>query len=189
VQFGFLGSVYAEVLFKRENPQVALLVNGTEEHKGRPVDKEAHQLLKASDLNFIGNIEGRDLLTGVADVVVTDGFTGNVVIKTIEGVAKTLMGILKEEFTATLPRKLAAGVLKPALGGIKDMLDYKKHGGAPLLGVNGVSIVCHGRSDAAALAKGIEVAVECVEKDFIGETIKRLAANNPEEAVPAAAAE
>lgn len=181
LQFAIMGSVYAELLLKRENPRIALLSNGSEEHKGREVNQKAYQLLKASNLNFVGNIEGRELMEDVTDVIVTDGYTGNIVLKTAEGIGKTLMKLLKDEVTKGASRKMGAALLKPALMNIKDLVDYKKYGGAPLLGVNGVSIVCHGSSDAAMVMNGLKNAQECVDKNFIGAIIERLAENKKSE--------
>ncbi len=168
LQFAVLGLVAAEVLLGRQNPTVGLLNNGTEEHKGPDKVVAAHQLLKNSRLNFIGNVEARDIMSGACDVIVTDGFTGNAVLKTSEGIAKTLLGLLKKELTAGLTRKIGAALVMPGLKGLKDMMDYRKVGGAPLLGVNGISVVCHGSSDAAAIASAVGQALNLYNSDFTG---------------------
>ena len=167
VQFALLGKLAAEALLDRENPTIGLLNNGTEEHKGPDKLVEAHKLLKQSSLNFIGNYEARELMSGNVDVIVTDGFTGNAVLKTSEGLAKTLMGIMKKEFTASASRKLGAALIMPGLKKIKDMMNYKQYGGAPLLGVNGLSLVCHGSSDADTICAAVHQTVKLAETDFI----------------------
>ena len=178
VQFAFMGDVYSKTLFGVKNPRIMLLSNGTEEGKGTDEIVEAHQLLKETNLNFIGNIEGRDLLKGDYDVVVTDGFTGNMVIKTTEGVATALFGLIKEELTANVTRKIGAALIKPGLKNIKKMMDYTEYGGAPLLGVNGVSIVCHGSSNSVAIQNAIRVAKECVQAGFVQQIAEQIQNNN-----------
>lgn len=161
-QFGILGSLYARLALGIDNPRVGLLSNGEEETKGNQLVQEAFPLLKASGLNFIGNIEGRDIPSGTVDVVVTDGFTGNVVIKLAEGVGEALLSILRRELTSSAVNKLAAAVLRPAFRRVSKVLDYAEYGGAPLLGVQGLAIVAHGRSDARAIASAIRVANRAV---------------------------
>lgn len=158
VQFARLGAVYAEDLLGRENPVVALLSIGEEAEKGNAAVKAAHQLLVASGLNFQGNVEGRDLPNGASDrgafdVVVCDGFVGNVVLKFYESVAPFLFGLVARH--AGLSREQLAGAFKE--------LDYSEHGGAPLLGVKGVSIICHGKSGPRALKNAVKLAVRAVE--------------------------
>lgn len=167
VQFALLGKLAAEALLDRENPTIGLLNNGTEEHKGPDKLVEAHKLLKASGLNFSGNFEARELMSGNADVIVTDGFTGNAVLKTAEGLGKTLMGLLKEELTASAGRKLGAALVMPGLKRLKDMMDYKQYGGAPLLGVNGLSLVCHGSSDAETIYNAVKKTADLCERGFV----------------------
>jgi glycerol-3-phosphate acyltransferase PlsX len=178
LQFAYMGAVYSKTLFNVLNPKIRLLSNGGEAGKGTETIVEAHQLLLKSGLNFEGNIEGRDLLKGEYDVVVTDGFTGNVVIKTTEGVASALMGLIKEELTASTSRKLGAALVKPGLKNIVKMLDYSEYGGAPLLGVNGVSIVCHGSSNSFAIQNAIRVAAECVQAGFVGQIAEQIQKQN-----------
>ncbi len=168
LQFAVMGSVYARVLQGEANPRVALLSNGSEDCKGNELTVAAHKLMAQSDLNFIGNLEGRDLLTGDYNVMVTDGFSGNIALKSIEGTAMTMMSLLKRELTAGLKRKIGAALVMPGLRNLKGMLDYKEHGGAPLVGVRGVSIICHGSSNAKAIKNAVAVAVSCLEKDLIG---------------------
>lgn len=166
-QFALMGSIYMERIFKIPTPRVALLANGEEESKGDQLVVESHQLLKQSagtlGINFIGNVEGRDIPTGGADVVVCDGFVGNVVLKLSEGLAETLIGILRAEMTSSLPNKLAAAVLRPSLRKVFSRLDYAEYGGVPLLGVNGAAIVSHGRSNAKAIKNALRVARQTAE--------------------------
>lgn len=167
VQFALLGKLVAEALLQRENPTIGLLNNGTEEHKGTDTLVLAHKLLKESGLNFIGNYEARELMSGNVDVIVTDGFTGNAVLKTSEGLAKTLMSILKEEFTASMGRKIGAALVMPGLKHLKEMMDYKQYGGAPLLGVNGLSLVCHGSSDSQTICNAVNKTVDLCKRGFV----------------------
>ena len=166
-QFALMGSIYMERIFGITSPRVGLLANGEEETKGDQLVIEAHQLLKASaatlGLNFIGNIEGRDIPTGGADVVVCDGFVGNVVLKLSEGLAETLLGLLRTQMTSSLPSKLAAAVLRPGLRSVFRRLDYAEYGGVPLLGINGSAIVAHGRSNAKAIKNALRVARQTAE--------------------------
>lgn len=168
-EFAVLGNAYARLISGEEHPEVVLLSNGTEEHKGTAAVKEAHQLLKdAPMLNFKGNIEGRDIMKGEYDVLVSDGFTGNVVMKVTEGVASALFKMVKKEITATSLRKVGAALVKPGLKNIAKMFDYNNYGGTPLLGVNGISVVCHGSSKSTAVKNAIFAAKKFVEQDFIG---------------------
>lgn len=167
LQFAVLGQVAAQALLQVENPTIALLNNGTEEHKGTDKLVEAHQLLKKSGLNFVGNYEARDLMSGNVNVIVTDGFTGNAVLKTSEGLAKTFVGVLKQELSATMVRRIGAALVMPGLNRLKQMLDYKKIGGAPLLGVGGLSVVCHGSSDAVTIEAAVRQTVNLHNSGFI----------------------
>jgi glycerol-3-phosphate acyltransferase PlsX len=150
LQFAIMGSIYAERVLGVPNPRVAIVSNGEEEGKGNQLVQETVPLLKASNLNFVGNAEGKDILWGLADVVVTDGFTGNVILKVSEGVAKFLLDVLKEEITGRQVSKVGAMLAKPAFEETKRRLDYREYGGAPLLGIEGVVIIGHGRSDVTA---------------------------------------
>jgi glycerol-3-phosphate acyltransferase PlsX len=167
VQFAVMGSVYAERVLGVPNPRVAIVSNGEEEGKGNQLVQETVPLLRASPINFVGNAEGKDIPWGVADVVVTDGFTGNVIIKLSEGVAKMLMDILKAEITSGSVTKVGGLLAKPAFDAVRRRLDYREYGGAPLLGVDGVVIVGHGRSDAWAVRNGIRTAAQTVENGVI----------------------
>ena len=185
-QFALMGSLYMERIFKINTPRMALLANGEEESKGDQLVVEAHQLLKQSagtlGINFIGNVEGRDIPAGNADVVVCDGFVGNVVLKLSEGLAETLIGILRAEMTSTLPNKLAASVLRPSLRKVFARLDYAEYGGVPLLGVNGAAIVSHGRSNAKAIKNALRVARQTAETGVAQAIAEGLAKLGTEEA-------
>src|SRR5437868_5679880 len=171
-QFALMGSIYMERIFHIKSPRVGLLANGEEESKGNQLVQEAHRLLKATagtlGLNFIGNVEGRDIPAGSADVVVCDGFVGNVVLKLSEGLAETLIGLLRTQMTSSLPSKLAAAVLRPGLRKVFQRLDYAEYGGVPLLGVNGSAIISHGRSNAKAIKNALRVARQTAETDVAG---------------------
>jgi glycerol-3-phosphate acyltransferase PlsX len=163
LQFGVMGSVYAEKVLGIREPRVGIVSNGEEEGKGSILVKEAYELLKASHLNFIGNVEGRDIPQGLADVVVTDGLTGNVIIKLSEGLAKFVATILESEIKSSAFTTLGGMLARPALGRAREVLDYSETGGAPLLGVNGVVIIGHGHSNARAIKNGLGVAKRAVE--------------------------
>jgi len=163
LQFAIMGSVYAERVLGITNPRVAIVSNGEEEGKGNMLVQETCPLLKASGLNFVGNAEGKDVPAGLADVIVTDGFTGNVIVKLSEGVASFLLGILKEEIKSRPLAALGAIMAKPAFEQVRKRLDYREYGGGPLLGVDGVVIVAHGRSDSLAIKNAIRVAKQAVE--------------------------
>ncbi len=162
-QFAVMGAVYAQEILGAHNPRVGLLSVGTEDSKGNETTKEAFKLLDQSGLNFQGNVEGHDLFDGKVDVVVCDGFVGNVVLKTSESVAHTMSRWLKEEFTRNAVRKIGALLLKPAFNAIKKKSDPSMYGGAPLLGVKGICIIGHGVSNARAVCNGIRVAAEAVQ--------------------------
>lgn len=183
VQYAMMGSIYAERILGIENPKVGLLNIGGEEGKGNELTQATYPLLKEVPLNFIGNIEGRDVPYGRADVVVCEGFVGNVLLKTTEGLAGALFQLIKEKITSTPVRKLGALAVKPGLKEIGKMLDYAEYGGAPLLGVNGISIICHGSSNEKAIFNAIRVAKECVESRFlekIREELPRFSVNPKE---------
>ncbi len=170
-QFALMGSAYMERVFGIAHPKVALLSNGEEETKGNSLVQSCQPLLKASSLNFVGSVEGKDIPSGAADVVVCDGFAGNIVIKLSEGLASTLFDILKTELTAGFASKLAALALKPAFRRVKRRLDYAEYGGAPLLGVNGITIIAHGRSNALAIKNAVRVAKQALDQKLV-EAIK-----------------
>jgi len=158
LQFAVMGERYCRLVLGVEKPQVALLSNGEEETKGNLVVVDAHRLLKSANFQFIGNVEGKDLPRGVADVVVCDGFVGNVAIKLAEGIGELTFTLLREELSASPLGMLGALLLRPGLRRLKHRVDYEEYGGAPLLGVEGVVIVAHGRSGARAIRNAIRVA-------------------------------
>lgn len=168
LQFALMGSVYAETVLGLATPQVALLSIGEEETKGNRLVLETHRLLKESSLNFIGNIEGKDIPVGRYDVVVCDGFVGNTVLKLIEGVAGVLFKQIKDVLLSSPWTKIGAALIKPGLQSLYAKLDYSEYGGAPLLGVRGITIVSHGRSKAKAFKNAITYGMKAVEEDLIG---------------------
>jgi len=158
LQFAIMGNEYGQHLFKKPNPRVGLLSIGEEDSKGNEVTKEAFKLLRSSSLNFIGNIEGRDVYSGNADVVVCDGFIGNVALKISEGVADTIKKLLFKEISGSFWGRLAYPLIAAPLVKLKRRIDYAEFGGAPLLGVNGITMICHGRSSAKAIKNAIRRA-------------------------------
>lgn len=172
LQYAIMGSVYSEKARGINSPRVGLLNIGTEEKKGNELTKNTYSLLKEANINFIGNVEARDLLEGAADVVVTDGFTGNMVLKTIEGTAMSVFKMLKQTLMSSVKTKLAAAVLKPDLATIKGKMDYTEYGGAGLFGLKAPVIKAHGSSDANAIYNSIRQAREMVANDVAG-TIKK----------------
>lgn len=163
LQFAVMGSVYARAVLERENPRVALLSNGEEPYKGSALVKEAYALLGQSNLNFIGNLEPKEIVFSRADVVVADGFAGNVFTKTLEATAKMLTGAIRDEIKAGLVTSLGGLLAKPAFKRIAKQLDPGEVGGLPLLGVNGVVIKAHGRSDARAIKNAVRQARKAVQ--------------------------
>ncbi len=169
LQFAIMGAVYAEKVLKKTNPKVALLSNGEEAGKGNELIQESYPLLQKSVPNFIGNVEGKELFNGDADVVVTDGFTGNVLLKSSEAVAKFLTDIIKEEMLSSFQTKIGALLAKPAFANVKKIMDPAEVGAAPLLGINGLVFIGHGRSDQRALLNAIRVARQSVEVNLLNE--------------------
>lgn len=159
-EFAVMGHFYAQMLFDKQDPRVGLMSIGEEEGKGNELTKETYRVLKETGLNFIGNAEGRDVYNGNADVVVCDGFTGNVVLKASEALGEMINRTLREELTSSLRRKLGALLAKSAFDSLKKRMDYSEYGGAPLLGVKGGCIVCHGRSNAKAIKNAVRVAYD-----------------------------
>jgi phosphate acyltransferase len=159
-QFAIMGHVYARDILRMDRPRVGLLSVGEEEGKGNDLTREAYDLLKESKLNFIGNIEGRDIYNGNCDVVVTDGFTGNVALKISESLAEMVGAMIKEELTRDLRSKLGAALSVPAFSRFKKRVDYTEMGGAPLLGIDGAAIICHGASPVKAIKNAVRVAAE-----------------------------
>lgn len=187
LQFALMGATYSEKILGIKSPRVGLLSNGEEAGKGNLLVKETYPLLVSSGLNFIGNVEGKELFGGQADVVVTDGFTGNVLLKSSEAVGKLITEILKEELSASLRTKLGAALAMPALRQIRKMMDPGEVGAAPLLGIDGLVFVGHGRSDSHALLSAIGVARRAVETGLLdalrGTIQERLAAVQAQETV------
>ena len=174
VQFAIMGKIYAQTMLGVNNPRIGLLSNGEEEGKGNNLVRETYPLLEESDLNFIGNVEGKELFGGQADVVVTDGFTGNVLLKSTEAVAKLIIDILKEELMGSFRTKMGALLAKPAFGKIKKMLDPAEIGAAPLLGIDGLVFVGHGRSDDRAMVSAIRGAKQAVDNRLLNELRKAI---------------
>ncbi len=171
LHFAIMGNEYMKATGVSK-PRIALLNIGTEEEKGDEVHKEAYQLLKASKLNFIGNIESRDVLKGNCDVVVCDGFSGNICLKTIEGTAEILFSEIKDTIKSSLRAKIGALFFKKGLVGIKNKYDYNKVGGAPMLGVSKIVIKCHGNSKAEVIAKSIDQAYNLAQNKLVEKTKK-----------------
>jgi glycerol-3-phosphate acyltransferase PlsX len=171
-QFAVMGEIYYRVIFGADRPRVGLLSNGSESHKGNEVTREALGRLNELNLNFVGNVEGRDLFNGRVDVIIADGFIGNVVLKVSEGIVDTFSSLLKEALSSTLSSKLGYLLSRKAFDRMKKRLDYSEYGGAPLLGVKGVCIICHGGSNANAIKNAIRVAAEFSEGK-VNEKIER----------------
>jgi phosphate acyltransferase len=176
LQFGYMGSIFAEEILGIARPSVRLLSIGEEPEKGNQLTLEAHELLAASDLRFEGNTESRDLLSGAADVVVCDGFTGNIALKLMEGTIKTFLTALREESMRTRRGKVGGLLIRGAARGLRSRLDPDTYGGAYLLGLNGLAVIAHGNSSPRAIASAIELAARGVEHDVVG----RLADRFPE---------
>ncbi|MGE5808426.1 MAG: phosphate acyltransferase PlsX [Nitrospirota bacterium] len=165
LQFAVMGEVYARYFLRNPNPKVGLLSIGEEETKGNELTKEAFKLLTETSLNFIGNVEGRDLMAGRADVIVCDGFIGNVVLKVSEAVAEAIGLFLREDIKKSPISKLGYLLMRPAFRSLKRRVDYAEYGGAPLVGINGISIISHGRSSDRAIKNAIRVAAELAKSD------------------------
>ena len=159
-QFAVMGEIYSRIILRQAKPRVGILSIGEEDHKGNELTKSAMRLLKNLNLNFIGNVEGRDIYTGHVDVIVCDGFVGNVALKVSEGLVEMVKHLLQESLEATITRKIGYVLSKTAFSDFKKRVDYSEYGGAPLLGVRGVCIICHGRSNANAIRNAIRVAAE-----------------------------
>jgi glycerol-3-phosphate acyltransferase PlsX len=165
-QFALMGEEYAKVVLNKENPKIGLLSNGEEDSKGNSVTKEAFKLCKEKCENFIGNVEGGDIFKGEVDVVVCDGFVGNIVLKTSEGAAEVISNLIKNEiYSSGILQKIGAFLLKPVFKALKKATDYAEYGGAPLLGVNGCVIISHGKSNAKAIKNAIFQAIKYIEND------------------------
>ncbi len=171
LQFAVMGNIYAGTVLGRANPRVGLLSIGEEAGKGNELTKESFKLLEGSNLNFVGNVEGKEIFSGTVDVVVCDGFTGNVVLKTAEGLVESLAKMFRQEISGSLLGKIGYFFLRAGLPDVRKKLDYAEYGGAPLLGINGVCIISHGRSTSKAIRNALGVAADSVEKG-LKETIK-----------------
>jgi glycerol-3-phosphate acyltransferase PlsX len=182
IQSAQMGRAYAQAALRLRDPRVGLLSIGEEASKGSVLIQEVHGALTADPaIHFVGNVEGNVLPAGVADVVVTDGFTGNVAIKVAEGAAEFILNELRGALTSRIHYKLAAAVLRPALRKVRSRIDYAEYGGAPLLGVNGVTIVAHGRSDARALFNAVRIARDAVRGNLVGRIAEAMSAADSED--------
>jgi phosphate acyltransferase len=166
-QFAVMGSVYAEIMRGIENPRVGLLNNGEEPGKGNELMRGTYPLLENCGINFIGNVEAKDVYAGKADVVVTDGFTGNMLLKATEGTAKMVMTLIKEAISSNALGLIGGALIKPSLGKLKKKLDPNSIGAAPLLGIDGLSFVGHGRSNSTAIVSALETAQRAVDADLL----------------------
>ncbi|MGH2351485.1 MAG: phosphate acyltransferase PlsX, partial [Chloroflexota bacterium] len=167
VQFAQLGAAYMEHVYGQRRPRVGLVSNGEEATKGNALVQATHPLLKTSGLNFVGNVEGKDVTAGACDVAVCDGFTGNVMLKLAEGVQDLIFSLVRGAVRSKLHYQLAGAVLRPALRAAARKLDYTEYGGAPLVGVRGAVFIGHGRSNAKAIANGIRTAAQAASGDFV----------------------
>ena len=174
IQFAIMGSVYAKLVLGKENPRIGLLSNGTEERKGNELTRETHAILKQTRLNYAGYVEGRDICNGNADVVVCDGFVGNVALKTSEGLAEAIGAILKSEIKKSLRAKIGYFLIKGVFASLKKRVDYSEYGGAPLLGINGICLICHGSSSAKAIMNAVLVGLKLAEEGFNQHLIEEL---------------
>ena len=177
LQFAVMGGVYARYALKKDNPRIGLLSNGEEEAKGNDLTRETHALIKKTTLNYVGYVEGRDIYRGEVDVVVTDGFVGNVVLKLSEGLVEGGTTMVKEEIMASMPSKIGYMLAKGAFQKLKKKVDYAEYGGAPLLGIDGVCIISHGRSSPKAIKNAILRANECARSrvnDHVLEEIQKV---------------
>ncbi len=167
LEYGLMGSVYVEKVWGRSNPRVGLVNLGAEESKGTSVTKDAYQMLSASKLNFIGNVEGRDVPKGVCDVIVCDGFTGNVILKLTEGVSLSIFKLIKDTLKSNVKAMVGGALIKSKLSGLKDEFDYEEYGGAPVLGVSGPVIKMHGSSTARAVKSAILRGMPYAEENVV----------------------
>ncbi len=174
-QFALMGSVYIEQMFGKERSRVGVLSNGEEESKGNDLTREAHRILTGSSLNYIGYVEGGDIFKGTVDVVVCDGFVGNIVLKVSEGLADALGKMLKSEFSSSWSSRIGYLLAKPAFRGFRKKIDYAEYGGAPLLGIQGTGMICHGKSSARAVMNAIRLAHDFEARQVNDQLIKRLA--------------
>jgi glycerol-3-phosphate acyltransferase PlsX len=174
VQFALMGKVYLESVMGIKNPRIALMSIGEEESKGNELIKTTHNLLKSMDINFIGNVEGRDVYVGEADLIVTDGFTGNVTLKVTEGVVDVMLSMLKREITGNLLSKVGFFLLNSSLRRIRKKMDYSEYGGALLLGVNGIIIIGHGGSNRKAIKNAIHLSKKFIVENVLDKISKEI---------------
>ncbi len=180
LHYAIMADIYSKFVLKKRNPSIGLLNVGEEEGKGTEVTKEAYKLLRESGLNFIGNVEGRDFFTGKADCIVCDGFVGNVVLKIIEGVVGVVASLLKKEISKNPIAKVGALLCKPAFEAIQKDTNYEEAGGAPLLGINGVVIICHGGSTPMAIRNAIRAAAQTVQLKVNDQIVAEISQSNKE---------
>jgi glycerol-3-phosphate acyltransferase PlsX len=178
-QFGVMGAAFSDNLFQIRKPSIGLLSIGEEGGKGNVLVKKAHELFSNSSLNFIGNVEGRDIFQGDVDVIVCDGFVGNVCLKVSEGLAEAIIAMLRTEMSKSFMAKLGYLLAKQAFRNFGKRVDYAEYGGAPLLGVNGTGIICHGRSNAKAIKNAIKVAAEMIRSKVNGHIVQLLSESDP----------
>src|SRR5210317_181260 len=178
-QFGVMGAAFSDNLFRIKRPSIGLLSIGEEGGKGNVLVKSAHELFRKSSLNFIGNVEGRDIFQGDVDVIVCDGFVGNVCLKVSEGLAEAIISMLRTEMSKSFMAKIGYLLAKQAFGNFGKRVDYAEYGGAPLLGVNGTGIVCHGRSNAKAIKNAIRVAAEMIRSKVNYHILQLLSESDP----------
>lgn len=178
VQFAIMGEVYARSVLKKERPRVGVLSNGEEEGKGNDLTRETNSLLKTTSLNYLGYVEGRDIYRGDVDVVVTDGFVGNIVLKLSEGLVEAVASMLKQEIMASIPAKIGYLLAKGAFGRLKRKMDYAEYGGAPLLGIEGVCIISHGSSKGKAIKNAIFRAHEYASGNVNSRLTEEIAKNS-----------
>jgi phosphate acyltransferase len=174
VQFGHMGAVFAQEILDVREPKVRLLSIGEEAEKGNQLTLEAHELLEASDLNFAGNTEGRDLLARAGDVIVTDGFTGNVALKLLEGTIRNVLEAFREEISASLRGRIGGLLIRPGARRLRERLDPDTYGGAYLLGLRGLAVIAHGNSSPRAIANAVGLAARGVEHDVVGRLAQRI---------------
>ncbi len=173
-QYALMGSLYRQKVHGVASPRVGLLNVGTEAGKGNELTKLAYPLIEQLPVNFVGNVESRDVLTGNCDVLVCDGFAGNIMLKSLEGTAGAIFSLLKEQFTKSLKTKLAAALIMPELRGLKGKLDYKEHGGAPLLGLSGLVLKSHGSSDGIAVKNAVRQARTALQNRLVESISKEI---------------
>jgi phosphate acyltransferase len=178
LQYALMGDVYSRYVMGKKEVRVAILSVGEEKTKGTGLIKETYKLMEKSALHFIGNIDGKDIFSGKADVIVCDGFSGNIILKVIEGATEALEVLLKEELDKSLISRLGALLSRPALANLKAKIDYAEYGGAPLLGIDGICIISHGRSKAKAIKSAIKVAGEFANHDANGHIIEAIKSYN-----------